>query len=306
MASRTIENERDRRMTIMTTTFIPCSAKLPIIALIAGALFGGAPWVAPSAYFVGVIAIIVSGIMLKKTKMFSGDPAPFVMELPAYHLPTVGSVLRSMWERAWSFIKKAGTIILLATVLVWFLQGFGFEDGGFGMVEDMDNSILAVIGNAIAWIFIPLGWGDWKSAVAAVTGLIAKENVVGTFGILYGGFDEVAENGWQVWENMRANFTQVSAYSFLIFNLLCAPCFAAIGAIRREMNSAKWTWFAIAYQCGFAYAVSLIVYQIGSALCGQINVVGLVAAAVLLAFFAFMLFRPYKESNKLEKNVKIK
>lgn len=304
MASRTIENERDRRMTIMTTTFIPCSAKLPIIALIAGALFGGAAWVGPSAYFVGVAAIIVSGIMLKKTKMFAGDPAPFVMELPAYHWPTIGSILRSMWERGWSFIKKAGTIILLATVLIWFLQGFGVEDGSFGMVEDMDNSVLAVIGNAIAWIFAPLGWGNWKAAVAAVTGLIAKENVVGTFGILYGGYDEVAENGWEVWANLRENYTTLSAYSYLIFNLLCAPCFAAIGAIRREMNSAKWTWFAIGYQCAFAYAVSLIVYQIGSAITGNLNIIGLIFAIILLAFFGFMLFRPYKESTKLEQKVK--
>ena len=306
MASRTIENERDRRMTIMTTTFIPCGAKLPIIALIAGALFGGAAWVAPSAYFVGVAAIIVSGIMLKKTKMFAGDPAPFVMELPAYHLPTVGSVLRSMWERGWSFVKKAGTVILLSTIVLWFLQGFGFTDGGFGMVDDLNDSVLANIGNAIAWIFAPLGWGDWKAAVAAVTGLIAKENVVGTFGVLYGGFDEVAENGWQIWNNMQAEFTSLSAYSFLIFNLLCAPCFAAIGAIKREMNSAKWTWFAIGYQCGFAYAVSLIVYQIGSAVTGNLNVIGLIAAIILLAFFGFMLFRPYKESTKLEQKVKTK
>ena len=257
MASRTIENERDRRMTIMTTTFIPCGAKLPIIALIAGALFNNAGWVAASAYFVGVAAIIVSGIMLKKTKMFAGDPAPFVMELPAYHLPTVGSILRSMCERGWSFIKKAGTVILLSTIVLWFLQGFGFADGGFGMVDDLNDSILAKIGNAIAWIFVPLGWGDWKAAVATVTGLIAKENVVGTFGVLYGGFDEVAENGWEIWANLRENFTALSSYSFLIFNLLCAPCFAAIGAIKREMNSAKWTWFAIGYQCGFAYAPSL-------------------------------------------------
>ena len=306
MASRTIENERDRRMTIMTTTFIPCGAKLPIIALIAGAMFGGAPWVSPSAYFIGIAAIILSGIMLKKTKMFAGDPAPFVMELPAYHLPTVGSVLRSMWERGWSFIKKAGTIILLSSVVLWFLQGFGFENGSFCMVEDLNNSILAVIGGAIAWIFTPLGWGDWQAAVATITGLIAKENVVGTFGVLYGGFDEVAENGWQVWENLRMNFSQLSAYSFLVFNLLCAPCFAAIGAIKREMNSAKWTWFAIGYQCGFAYAVSLIVYQLGMLFTGNGNIIGSIAAFVLLAFFAFMLFRPYKESNKLKKNVKIK
>ena len=305
MASRTIENERDRRMTIMTTTFIPCGAKLPIIALIAGALFNNAGWVAASAYFVGVAAIIVSGIMLKKTKMFAGDPAPFVMELPAYHLPTVGSILRSMWERGWSFIKKAGTVILLSTIVLWFLQGFGFADGGFGMVDDLNDSILAKIGNAIAWIFVPLGWGDWKAAVATVTGLIAKENVVGTFGVLYGGFDEVAENGWEIWANLRENFTALSSYSFLIFNLLCAPCFAAIGAIKREMNSAKWTWFAIGYQCGFAYAVSLIVYQIGSAFTGNLNIVGLIAAIVLLVFFGFMLFRPYKESTKLEQKVRV-
>ena len=306
MASRTIENERDRRMTVMTTTFIPCGAKLPIIALIAGALFNNAGWVATSAYFVGVGAIVVSGIMLKKTKMFAGDPAPFVMELPAYHMPTIGSILRSMWERGWSFIKKAGTVILLSTIVLWFLQGFGFTDGGFGMVEDLNDSVLAKIGSAVAWIFTPLGWGDWKAAVATVTGLIAKENVVGTFGMLYGGFDEVAENGWQIWENLRENFTALSAYSFLIFNLLCAPCFAAIGAIKREMNSAKWTWFAIGYQCSFAYAVSLIVYQIGSAITGNLNVIGLIAAIILLAFFGFMLFRPYKESNKLTQKVKVK
>ena len=306
MASRTIENERDRRMTVMTTTFIPCGAKLPIIALIAGALFHNAGWVATSAYFIGVGAIVVSGIMLKKTRMFAGDPAPFVMELPAYHLPTIGSILRSMWERGWSFIKKAGTVILLSTVVLWFLQGFGFTDGGFGMVDDLNDSVLANVGNGIAWIFNPLGWGDWKAAVATVTGLIAKENVVGTFGVLYGGFDEVAENGWQIWETLRENFTGLTAYSFLIFNLLCAPCFAAIGAIKREMNSAKWTWFAIGYQCGFAYAVSLIVYQIGSAIQGNIHPIGLAAAVILLAFFAFMLFRPYKESNKLTQKVKIK
>ncbi len=305
MASRTIENERDRRMTIMTTTFIPCGAKLPIIALIAGALFDGAWWVSPSAYFIGVAAIIISGIMLKKTKMFSGDPAPFVMELPAYHLPTVSNVLRSMWERAWSFIKKAGTIILLSSIIIWFLQGFGFENG-FGMVDDLNNSILAKIGNTIAWIFTPLGWGDWRSAVATITGLIAKENVVGTFGILYGGFQEVAENGWQIWENLRAAFTPLSGYSFLIFNLLCAPCFAAMGAIRREMNSAKWTFFAIGYQCAFAYAVSLIVYQIGGVFTGNINAIGLIAALILLGFMCFMLFRPYKESATLKSKVRVK
>ena len=305
MASRTIENERDRRMTIMTTTFIPCGAKLPIIGLIAGALFGRAPWVAPSAYFIGVAAIIVSGIMLKKTKMFAGDPAPFVMELPAYHLPTIGSILHSMWERGWSFIKKAGTVILLSAIVLWFLQGFGFTDGGFGMVEDLNDSVLANIGGVIAWIFNPLGWGDWKAAVATVTGLIAKENVVGTFGVLYG-VGEVAEDGVEIWGSMQQNFNALSGFSFLIFNLLCAPCFAAIGAIKREMNSAKWTWFAIGYQCGFAYAVSLIVYQIGSAFMGAINPIGLAAAVVLLAFFGFMLFRPYKESNKLTKKIKIK
>ena len=305
MASRTIENERDRRMTIMTTTFIPCGAKLPIIALIAGALFGGAPWVAPSAYFIGVAAIIVSGIMLKKTKMFAGDPAPFVMELPAYHLPTIGSILHSMWERGWSFIKKAGTVILLSAIVLWFLQGFGFTDGGFGMVDDLNDSVLANIGGAIAWIFNPLGWGDWKAAVATVTGLIAKENVVGTFGVLYG-VGEVAEDGVEIWGSMQQNFNALSGFSFLIFNLLCAPCFAAIGAIKREMNSAKWTWFAIGYQCGFAYAVSLVVYQIGSAVQGNINPIGLAAAVVLLAFFGFMLFRPYKESSKLTRKVKIK
>lgn len=302
MASRTIENDRDRKMTIMTTTFIPCSAKLPIIALIAGALFGGAWWVAPSAYFIGVFAIIVSGIMLKKTKMFSGDPAPFVMELPAYHWPTVGNVLRSMWERGWSFIKKAGTVILLATILVWFTSSFGWVDGSFGMVE-MESSILAAIGNAISWIFVPLGWGSWQAAVASITGLIAKENVVGTFGVLFGGFEEVAENGWQVWANVRAAFTPLSAYSFLIFNLLCAPCFAAIGAIRREMNSAKWTWFAIGYQCGFAYAVSLVVYQLGMLFTGSGNIIGSIAAFALVALFLFLLLRPYKESNVLKAKV---
>ena len=305
MASRTIENERDRRMTIMTTTFIPCGAKLPIIALIAGALFGGAPWVAPSAYFIGVAAIIVSGIMLKKTRMFAGDPAPFVMELPAYHLPTVGSILRSMWERGWSFIKKAGTVILLSAIVLWFLKGFGFTDSGFGMVEDLNDSILSAIGGTVAWIFSPLGWGDWKAAVATVTGLIAKENVVGTFGVLYG-VGEVAEDGAEIWGSMQQNFNALSGFSFLIFNLLCAPCFAAIGAIKREMNSAKWTWFAIGYQCGFAYAVSLIVYQIGSAIQGNLQPVGLAAAVILLAFFGFMLFRPYRESNKLTQRVKVK
>lgn len=298
MASRTIENERDRRMTIMTTTFIPCGAKLPIIALIAGALFDGAWWVSPSAYFIGVAAIIVSGIMLKKTKLFSGDPAPFVMELPAYHWPTVGNVLRSMWERAWSFIKKAGTVILLSSIVLWFLQAFGVENGSFGMVEDLNNSVLAVIGSGIAWIFAPLGWGNWQSAVATITGLIAKENVVGTFGVLFGGFDEVAENGWQIWANMRQVYTPLSAYSFLIFNLLCAPCFAAMGAIKREMNNGKWTAFAIAYQCVFAYAVSLIVYQLGMLFTGQGNVIGAIAAFILLGLICFMLFRPDPEKKR--------
>lgn len=299
MASRTIENDRDRRMTIMTTTFIPCGAKLPIIALIAGALFQNAWWVSPSAYFVGIFAIVVSGILLKKTKMFGGEPAPFVMELPRYHWPTLGGVLRSMWERGWSFIKKAGTIILLATILVWFTSSYGWIDGRFGAVGlQMEDSILAKIGSGIAWIFAPLGWGNWQAAVASVTGLIAKENVVGTFGVLYGGFEEVAENGWQIWANMRVSFTALSAYSFLLFNLLCAPCFAAIGAIRREMNSAKWTWFAILYQCGFAYAVSLIVYQLGMFFSGEGNVFGTVSAAAILLFGIYMLVRPEKKIQK--------
>ena len=298
MASRTIENDRDRKMTIMTTTFIPCGAKLPIIALIAGALFGGAWWVAPSAYFIGIAAIIISGIMLKKTRMFVGDPAPFVMELPAYHWPTVSNVLRSMWERGWSFIKKAGTIILLATILVWFTSNFGFADGSFGMV-DMNDSILAAVGSAIAWIFAPLGWGNWQAAVASITGLIAKENVVGTFGVLFGGFDEVAENGWQIWANMA--FTPLSAYSFLVFNLLCAPCFAAIGAIKREMNSAKWTWFAIGYQCGFAYAVSLAVYQLGMLFSGNGNGVGSAVAIAVVAVILFLLFRPQPKEKDVWK-----
>ena len=298
MASRTIENDRDRKMTIMTTTFIPCGAKLPIIALIAGALFDGAAWVAPSAYFVGIAAIICSGIILKKTKMFAGDPAPFVMELPAYHLPTVVNVLRSMWERGWSFIKKAGTIILLSTIFVWFAQSFGFEGGSFGMVEDMNNSILAAIGSAVAWIFIPLGWGDWKSAVAAITGLVAKENVVGTFGILYG-FGEVAEDGAEIWGTLAGSMTAVAAYSFLVFNLLCAPCFAAMGAIKREMNNAKWFWFAIGYQTLLAYVVSLCVYQIGTWLTAGAFGIGTVAAILLIIGFLYLLFRPYKESQNL-------
>ncbi len=298
MASRTIENERDRRMTIITTTFIPCGAKLPIIALIAGALFDEASWVAPSAYFIGIAAIIVSGIMLKKTKLFAGDPAPFVMELPPYHMPTLGNVLRSMWERAWSFIKKAGTVILLSAIALWFLMSFGFEDG-FGMVEDLNNSLLANIGNAVAWIFAPIGFGNWQSAVAVVTGLIAKENVVGTFGVLIAGMEEVSEDGAEYWDQMRVLYTAVSAYSFLVFNLLCAPCFAAIGAIKREMNSAKWTAFAVAYQCGFAYAVSLIIYQFGSMIAGNGNILGTSVASVVLLCMLYMLFRPYKESTKL-------
>ncbi|MCI5753267.1 MAG: ferrous iron transport protein B [Clostridiales bacterium] len=290
MASRTIENERDRRMTIMTTTFIPCGAKLPIIALIAGAMFDGAAWVAPSAYFIGIAAIVISGILLKKTRMFAGDVAPFVMELPAYHWPTVGNVLRSMWERGWSFIRKAGTIILLATIFVWFASGYGWENGSFGAV-DMDNSILAVIGGAICWLFKPLGWGNWQGAVAAITGLIAKENVVGTFGVLFGGFEAVAENGWQIWSNLRAAYTPLAGYSFLVFNLLCAPCFAAIGAIRREMNSARWTWFAIGYQCVFAYAISLVIYQLGMLFTGRGSVPGSIAAIAVVAVIVWMLLR---------------
>ena len=297
MASRTIESERDRRMTVMTTTFIPCSAKLPIIALISGALFGGAWWVAPSAYFVGIAAIIISGIMLKKTKMFAGEVAPFVMELPAYHLPTIGNVLRSMWERGWSFIKKAGTVILLATILVWFLSGYGFENGSFGAVADMDNSLLAAFGNAIAWIFIPLGWGNWQSAAACITGLIAKENVVGTFGVLLGHMDEVAENGWEIWAQMATIFTPLAGYSYLVFNLLCAPCFAAMGAIKREMNNWKWTLFAIGYQCVFAYAVALVIYQFGLLFTGSVNVIGLIAAIAIVAIIVYMLARPDPEKR---------
>ena len=300
MASRTIENERDRRMTIMTTTFIPCGAKVPFISMIAGAIFGGSAWVATSAYFVGMAAIIVSGIMLKKTKMFAGDPAPFVMELPAYHMPTLGNVLRSMWERGWSFIKKAGTIITLSTILVWFTTYFGFVDGTFRMLaeDEIDSSILAAIGNVIAWIFIPLGWGNWQAAVASITGLVAKENIVGTLGILYGGGDG------NVYANLAAAFTQVSGYSFLVFNLLCAPCFAAIGAIKREMNNAKWTWFAIGYQCGFAYVIALLVEQFGNAFTGNLNVLGLIVAIVLLAAMIYQLVRPYKEATKLTTKVK--
>ena len=300
MASRTIENERDRRMTIMTTTFIPCGAKQPFIAMIAGAIFGGSAWIATGAYFIGMAAIIVSGIMLKKTKMFAGDPAPFVMELPAYHIPTVGNVLRSMWERGWSFIKKAGTIILLSTIFVWFTSFFGWVDGSFQMLteDQMEFSILAHIGKAICWIFAPLGWGDWQATVAAVTGLVAKENIVATMGILYGGGDGT------VYTNIAAAFTAVSGMSFLIFNLLCAPCFAAMGAIKREMNSAKWFWFAIGYECGFAYVIALIVNQLGKLFTGDVNVFGLIIAIIAIALIIFMLVRPYKESNKLGVKVK--
>ena len=295
MASRTIENERDRRMTIMTTTFIPCGAKVPFIGMIAGALFGGSAWVSTSAYFIGMAAIIISGIMLKKTKMFSGDPAPFVMELPAYHWPTLGNVLRSMWERGWSFIKKAGTIILLSTIFVWFTTYFGWVDGTFQMLSEdqIDYSILAKIGNLIAWIFIPLGWGNWQATVASITGLVAKENIVGTLGILYGGGD------LNVYQNIAVAFTGITGYSFLVFNLLCAPCFAAIGAIKREMNNAKWTWFAIGYQCGFAYLIALMINQFGNAFTGSLNVIGLIAAIVVLAGMIYMLFKPYKEATKL-------
>ena len=307
MASRTIENERDRRMTIMTTTFIPCGAKLPIIGLIAGAFFGNAGWVSWSAYFVGVAAIICSGIILKKTKMFSGDPAPFVMELPAYHLPTVGSVLRSMWERGWSFIKKAGTIILLSTIVVWFTTYFGVVDGTFRMLsdEEIDYSILAAIGRCISWIFIPLGWGDWKSAVAAVTGLVAKENVISTFGILFH-YGEVGEAGEEIWGNLAANMSAIAAYSYLVFNLLCAPCFAAMGAIKREMNNAKWFWFAIGYQCGLAYLVGLCIFQIGGLFTGAatFGFWTIVAIAIIIGFI-YMLFRPYKESETLNVGVKM-
>ncbi len=297
MASRTIENERDRRMTIMTTTFIPCGAKIPFISMVAGAIFGGSAWVATSAYFVGMAAIILSGIMLKKTRMFSGDPAPFVMELPAYHLPTAGNVLRSMWERGWSFIKKAGTIILLSTIVIWFATYFGFTSEGFRMLgeEEMDQSLLAALGGAIAWIFTPLGWGNWQASVASITGLVAKENIVGTMGILY-------PDGWP---EIAAAFSKTAGYSFLVFNLLCAPCFAAIGAIKREMNSAKWTWFAIGYQCLLAYGAALIVYQFGQAFTGSINIIGLIASVLILAGMCYMLFRPYKEADRLTKKVKV-
>ena len=312
MASRTIENDRDRKMTVMTTTFIPCGAKLPIIALIAGALFDGASWVAPSAYFVGIAAIICSGIILKKTKMFAGDPAPFVMELPAYHMPTVGNVLRSMWERGWSFIKKAGTIITLSTIVVWFLLNFGWTDAGFGMLnfDGLEGAameaaqaecILAKIGNLISWIFTPLGWGDWKMTVAAITGLVAKENVVGTFGQLFG-FAEVAEDGQEIWGTLASSMSQIAAYSFLVFNLLCAPCFAAMGAIKREMNNTKWFWFAIGYQCLLAYLVALCIFQFGTLFIGGGFGIGTVAAIVILIGFLYMLFRPYKESTSLNAN----
>ena len=297
MASRTIENERDRRMTIMTTTFIPCGAKVPFIAMIAGALFGGSAWVATSAYFIGMAAIVVSGIMLKKTKMFAGEPAPFVMELPAYHMPTVVNVLRSMWERGWSFIKKAGTIILLSTIFVWFTTYFGFVDGTFRMLgeEEIDYSILAAIGGVLAWVFKPLGWGNWQAAVASITGLVAKENIVGTLGILYGGGDGT------VYQNLANAFNGITGYSFLVFNLLCAPCFAAIGAIKREMNNAKWTWFAIGYQCGFAYIIALMINQFGNLFVGHTNVIGLIFALAALAGMLYMLFKPYKEATKLSK-----
>ena len=300
MASRTIENERDRRMTIMTTTFIPCGAKVPFIGMIAGALFGGSAWVSTSAYFIGMAAIVISGIMLKKTRMFSGDPAPFVMELPAYHWPTLGNVLRSMWERGWSFIKKAGTIILLSTIFVWFTTYFGWAEDGFRMLsdEEINYSILAKIGSAIAWIFAPLGWGNWQAVVASITGLVAKENIVGTLGILYGGGDGT------VYQNLATAFNGITGYSFLVFNLLCAPCFAAIGAIKREMNSQKWTWFAIGYQCGFAYAIALMVNQFGALFTGNGNVLGVIVGVVLLAFIVYMLVKPYKEATKLTAKIK--
>ena len=299
MASRTIENERDRRMTIMTTCFVPCGAKMPIIGLFAGALFGGSGWVAVSAYFIGIGAVIVSGILLKKTKPFSGEPAPFVMELPAYHVPAVGNVLRATWERGWSFIKRAGTVILASSVILWFLQGFGFTDGAFGMVEDNNSSLLAVLGGAVSFLFAPLGFGDWQATVATVTGLIAKENVVSTFGVLLG-FAEVAEDGAEIWGNIALAFTPLSAYSFMIFNLLCAPCFAAMGAIKREMNNGRWTAAAIGYMCGFAYGAALIVYQLGGLITGEVPFgVGTVAALLVLAGFLYLLVRKnrYDENN---------
>ncbi len=298
MASRTIENERDRRMTIMTTTFIPCGAKVPFIAMIAGAIFGGSPWVSTGAYFIGMAAIVISGIILKKTKMFAGDPAPFVMELPAYHIPTLSNVLRSTWERGWSFIKKAGTIILLSTIVVWFTSYFGFTEDGFRMLaeDELNLSILARIGSLISWIFIPLGWGEWQAAVASITGLVAKENIVGTMGILYGA-------SGNVYQTLAATFTSISGMSFLVFNLLCAPCFAAIGAIKREMNNAKWTWFAIGYQCGFAYCIALMINQFGNLFTGNANILGLGAAVIVLCFMVYMLVRPYKEATKLTARV---
>ena len=299
MASRTIENERDRRMTIMTTTFIPCGAKVPFIAMIAGAIFEGSAWVATSAYFIGMAAIVISGIMLKKTKMFAGEPAPFVMELPAYHMPTIGNVLRSMWERGWSFIKKAGTIILLSTIVVWFTSFFGFTEEGFRMLaeDELQLSILAAIGNAIAWIFKPLGWGNWQAAVASITGLVAKENIVGTMGILYGSSELTT------WQALGQAFTGITGYSFLVFNLLCAPCFAAIGAIKREMNNARWTWFAIGYQCGFAYMIALMINQFGGALTGNMNVIGFTFAIAALVGMIYMLFfKKYSEAITLSKS----
>ena len=303
MASRTIENERDRRMTIMTTTFIPCGAKVPFIAMIAGAIFGGSPLVSISAYFIGMASIIISGIMLKKTAMFAGDPAPFVMELPAYHMPTLSNVLRSMWERGWSFIKKAGSIILISTIVIWFLSRFGTVDGSFGMLEEdqLDSSLLAGFGSLIAWIFAPLGWGNWQATVASITGLVAKENIVGTMGVLYGGGDGT------VWQTLADKFTGITGFSFLVFNLLCAPCFAAIGAIKREMNNAKWTVFAIAYQCGFAYAIALMITQIGGIFTGEANIIGIIAAVAVLAFMCYMLFiKKYREASKLTGKVKVK
>ncbi|MBP5624148.1 MAG: ferrous iron transporter B, partial [Lachnospiraceae bacterium] len=301
MASRTIENERDRRMTIMTTTFIPCGAKVPFIAMIAGAIFGGSAWISTGAYFIGMASITVSGIILKKTKRFSGDPAPFVMELPAYHMPTLKNVLRSMWERGWSFIKKAGTIILLSTIVVWFTSNFGFADGGFGMLEEdqLDMSLLAKIGSAICFIFAPLGFGNWQAIVASITGLVAKENIVGTMGVLYGG------EGY-LYDTLAATFTSITGFSFLVFNLLCAPCFAAIGAIKREMNNAGWTWFAIGYQCGFAYVIALIINQIGAIFTGNANIFGVIVALALVAGMIYLLVRPYKEAVKLTKEVNIK
>ena len=307
MASRTIENERDRRMTIMTTCFIPCGAKMPIIGLIAGALFGGSSWVATSAYFIGFAAIIISGIILKKTKLFAGDPAPFVMELPAYHVPAWGNVLRATWERGWSFIKRAGTVILAATIILWFLQGFGFENGAFTMVEDQDNSILAIVASAISWIFIPQGFGNWRATVASISGLIAKENVVGTFGVLYHYADELSDNGDEIWPEVAASFTAISAYSFMIFNLLCAPCFAAMGAIKREMNNGKWTAIAIGYMCLVAYCASLVVYQIGGLITGEVgfNIFTIVAVAIIV-FTIYMLVRPNKYLNDNEVKIDVK